>query len=192
MVAIVRNRDDIRRVNLNDNNLAVTTSKVGCILKRADMIAIATATISVIVNLVAIHARDRHTDLVVHLACVMVSPIATETLVAEEVTIGCDRHIAMLKERIEFRYATATRILHQASKELNKRSRRDSILDKGQNLIYNSTMHDFTIEVDMTINDLDTTFRPIGNDTCGVDKIKEFLFGNSLLDCLDNTIPVLM
>jgi len=56
------------------------------------------------------------------------------------------------------------------------RSRRDSFLDKGQNLVHNSSMHHFAVEVDMTIDNLDTTLRPIGDNACGVDEIKEFLF----------------
>jgi hypothetical protein len=122
----------------------------------------------------------------------MIFPIATHTLVAKEMTIWRDGHIAMLKERVELANAPTRRILHQIRQELDKRSRRDSLLDKGQNLFHNSSMNDFAIEVDMTIDNLNLSFRPVLHSSCRVDKVEEFSFGRIVLDSVDDSVPVLM
>ena len=84
--AVVGNRDDIGRVDLDDHDLAVASSERGCVFQRAGVETIRTTVVGIVVHVAPLDAQHR-ADRVAELAGVVVGVVGLNRLVGKEVTV---------------------------------------------------------------------------------------------------------
>ena len=112
-VVVVRNGNDVRRIDLADHNtVACGATEVGQVLFRANVQTVAALARAILINLPAFHLRVG-ANAVVEPARVDVLVIPSHLLVGEEAAIRSDRNVAVLKEIVERQHAAANWILEQ-------------------------------------------------------------------------------
>ena len=83
--------------------------------------------ILVVVHFVAFHFQNL-TDRVIHRAAMAVKVVATHLLVRQEMTIGCDRQIALFQKAVKLLDTPLARIAHKIFHEQNHRLNREALL----------------------------------------------------------------